>query len=552
MGVLGNLLAGGGYRTAAGEIKLDGGSWYVSGARSADGQQVTQVSAMSISSWFAAHRILSTQFMKAPLKLYKRTKDGGREEVDSALANAVKMHPNDVQNAIYFKQWMFSNAFWGGKAIAVIDVNPETNKVSLVPLHPNCVEIKQDENTGSLYFVYRPKKEKPQVFFEDEVLHFPGIITIDGIRGIDILTYAATQIGIADKQYSHIAHQLKNRGMPIGKFKSPSVLSDEQKANIKAEYMEMIAGPENSGKVMVVSGDADFEPLSMNNAQMELIAMARLSIQDTGRFTGVPPVMMFDNSESTWNNNPEQNRFFLEYGLDPWLVAFEMVCNTQLIAKKDQNKFFFEFDRSAFTAMDLEKTSKALLDGKYGGWINGDEARAKLNMPPMENGLGKIYWRPGNMAPADAPYVPGGANNAVSDPQNSPQNLPKTDKKTEKVAKNEGKPVDREVFEPLVRSAFSRVLTKMENDRAKLNKKEAFSESWVEYRKEKMPLFLEELAPVVSAVIYSYTPYARSIGPSIAFEIFQKAWIDLKKEATGNLDCLIDYFFKITEVKNDE
>ncbi len=556
MGVLGDLLTGG-YKWAAGEIRTpDGKMWKTSAAMSADNQPITKEVALSISAWFAAHRILSTQFMKAPLKLYKRLKSGGREEVDSPLSRALRMKPNFAQNAIMFKQMFFSNAFWGGKAVAVIDVNPINQAFSLIPLHPSRTELKQDEDSGEIYFVYRGKAAKPEVFFSDEVLHFPGIVTIDGVRGIDILTHAATQIGISDKQYKHMAHQLKNRGMPIGKFKSPSVLSDEQKANIKAEYMEMIAGPENSGKIMVVSGDADFEPLSMSNQQMELAAMAKFAIQDTSRFTGVPPAMLFDNSESTWNNNPEQNRFFLEYGLDPWLVAFEMCCNTQLLSDRDQKNYFFEFDRSAFSVMDLEKTSKALLDGKYGGWINGDEARSTLNLPPMENGLGKIYWRPGNMVPADAPYVAGSENQQPQPAgQKRAETAPKEPKNGQKIQKNEGKEAENEVFEPILRLSFHRFLTKFEKDLARLKEKENFEENLASYETEKKSMIRSDLKAVILPFLFTKSndlELANEKASLLSLFLYEYAKDKLRASKTCDAESLLKHFLSLTEQQEGE
>lgn len=546
MGILGDLIAGTGYSE-----RLSGNEKVYPIAQSAvtaDQEVVTKETALKVSSWFAAHRILCTQFMKAPLKLYKRTKDGGREEIDSPLSRTLRLKPNHIQNALAFKQLMLSNAFWGGGGFAHISVNIDGSPV-LTPLNPARVEPRLPVDSDELYYVYTDEKGRKKVYFKDEMLHFPGIITMDGVSGIPLITYAATQIGIVDKQYKHTAFQLKNRGLPVGKFKSKDPLSVEQRQEIRAEYQNLIAGPENNGKVMVVTGDSDFEPIQMTNEQMQFLADKRFSIQDTSRFTGVPPVMLFDNSESTWNNNPEQNRFFLEYGLDPWLVAFEMVCNTQLLSTKDQLKYFFEFDRSAYFQMDLEKTSKALLDGKYGGWINADEARAKFNMPPMPDGLGKVYWRPENMAPADAEYKPDQAA------KNDPKNASEPPQKEQKIAKNEAEKPKKALIEPLLTATFSRVMTKLENEWQKYRKRENSESSWSAYRLEKKSLFVEDLQPVLIAVSQHLEKdtealkiFARNFAEDLVSSAFAQA---VSPSLSGPVDYLLNQVYSKIEVSNE-
>jgi len=477
---------------------------------SADGQYIDQHTALKVSSWYAAHRVLSTQFAKAPLKLYKRTGDSGRVEADTKeLRRLMLVRPNAQQNSYVFKQFSFSNKFFNGNNYAFKDFDaPEP---SLIPLDPARVEPKQ-KLSGELYYKYRYANGETDDFRRDQIFHSIGF-TLDGLVGVSLITYAATQIGLQNKQADFQAHQLDNRATPAGSMEVPGTMSVEAKKKFREDYEALYSGAENAGRLMVLDGGKKYTPLTqMSNVDMEFLADKRFSVQDTSRFTGVPPALLFDNSESTWNNSVEANRMFLEYGLDPWLVSYEMACNTQLLSPREQERFFFEFDRSAFYAMDAEKMSIALLNGRYGGWVNADEARSKFNMSPMPGDLGKTFWRPENMAPADAPYEP---NNPTKNNQKTAENGKKQGKteikaeiSSEKPAPPVVTPKQLESYGDLLTQVFRRMSTKALTHREKLDRKHSAtgdtSEAFSQWLSDNKQMFEDELRPALAVVMAGF------------------------------------------------
>lgn len=101
----------------------------------------------------------------------------------------------------------------------------------------------------------------------------------------------------------------------------------------------------------------------------------------------------------------QQGRAFVQYTLQPWLRKIEQELNRKLYPRN--NGRFLEFSRESLYEGDLVAQAayfRAALGGPGTGdaWMNVDEVRNRLRMPPAEGG--KEIFR-AMRAPA-APAVP--------------------------------------------------------------------------------------------------------------------------------------------------
>lgn len=463
--------------------------------------------ALRVSAWYAADRILSEQFALCPLKLKKRLKNGGSEEaLDHPLYKLMLMKPNGAQNAYKYKQHIFSHRFFNGNMYSYkLESSPGVLR-ALVPLAPWRVQPMQKLN-GEIYYKYTDENQKVHDFRFDQVFHWAGK-TIDGIVGISMISYAASQIGIAIKQDEHSEWMLENRAEPSGIISVQNPMKKEAYDLARQQMKERAEGAKNAGKTLILDNGAKYERISMTPQDMQLLEDKKFGIAVCSRYTGVPKSLLSDNSESNWNNMTEENRHFLEYGLKSHLVSFEMEANTSLLDEKEQGKYFFEFDKSAFKEMDDEKRSIAMLNLRYGGVIKRDEAREEFGYKPLGGAIGEEVWRPENMAPADAPYEPNNPTKANQATAGNPDSKPATEpskpaKKTEKVSKNSLKAAFSGVFQQV----FSKMQTKTYGQYERLSKKSTKEDALVsirEFLKEQTANYSTELRPAVNGVAKAF------------------------------------------------
>lgn len=477
-------------------------------AKTETGVDINMHTAMNISAWFAAHKILSEQFSLCPLKLKKREKGGGSVDFkEDPRYGLLLRKPNNVQNAMMFKQHGFTHRFWNGNTFLYKQRDPNTDQVlKLIPLNPERVQVKQ-KLTGEPYFKYTAPNGEIENLMQRDVLHWIDA-TLDGIVGISKISYAATCIGIAIKQNEHEEWLLENRAEPSGVLSVQGKMETPAYDLARKQIEERAKGGSNAGKTLILDNGATYEQISMSPADMQYMENKRMGIEDCSRFTGVPTSLLSENTHSTWNNLTEQNRHFLEYGLKAHLTSFEMVLNLGLLSEREQDRLYFEFDKSAFREMDEEKRSITVLNQRYAGVLDTDEARSEFGLSPKGGDVGQTLWRPSNMVPADVPYeatVQG--NNSADQGQQPAKSGQKDAKKTEKKPVKASNEVLIEAFSGLFNQIFSRMHTKTTGQLERLAKKssdEALVLSLKDYLKEQGENYTKELTPTVFALAKTF------------------------------------------------
>lgn len=460
---------------------------------------VTSDTAMKLGPWFAAHRIKRDQFAKTSLGVFERSPDGGRKAAKKhPLYRLLRVKPNRWQNAFTFKSLIFSEVFWGGNAYCFIG---RTGKVvdELIPLPASQIQP-YSKASGEIVYVYTLHSGEKEYLREKDVLHWVEN-TRDGLVGDGIVPYAANSITIATGKDEIEANLIENSGVPEGVISVPGSPPQAELDRLKKRIREEFDGPQNKGKTMFLTNGAAYDRIALTPQEWGGDIDSLAEITSASQFTGVPAIMLGDNSKATFNNMTETKEWFLEYGMDPHFVSFEMLGNTKLLTEEEQDEYFLEFDRSEFAKMDPEKTSIWLGNARNSGWMSGNECRSKFNLSPLPPDIGDVYWRPENMAPADAPYVK--AQMVQNGPQNDPkqaENKPKESKKVDKKQKTSAQDASVSIISSFLRQSFSRAGQKAKNDYQRLAKKHSGDDLAAAIRSQlldQVEIYRSELLPSV-------------------------------------------------------
>jgi hypothetical protein len=117
-------------------------------------------------------------------------------------------------------------------------------------------------------------------------------------------------------------------------------------------------------------------------------------VVDVARAFRIPPHKIFHLINVKYENMETLESSYAFDTLIPIAKALEERLKVGLLDEKDQERFFFEFDREAMTITDVEKQSEMMKVMLAAGAMTWDEARARRGLNPLPNGAGKARTIP--------------------------------------------------------------------------------------------------------------------------------------------------------------
>lgn len=368
------------------------------GNATASGVTVTPDKAMRVAAVYACVRIRSGVPANMPLHIKRRIDARTREDAsDHPLWSIFRRRPNRWQTPSQFKRMMTAHLLLRGNAYALI-VRFGRDVKELIPLHPDRVECKQLDSLA-LEYTYARKDGRRIVLPQSEVLHLVGL-TLDGVHGVSVVTYARETIGLSLAQEDHGATVFKNGARVSNVLSHPNKLGPEGLAFLKASLDDYRAGGESEGKALILEEGMDVKPLAMTAEDAQWIESRKFSRSDIAMFFGVPPHMIGDTEKSTsWGTGiASQTQGFVTFCAEDDLTTWEETINRDLIADNDKD-IYARFNRASLVKGDIKMRWEAHVKALQWGVMSPNEVRALEDLNPRE--AGDIYYPPPNTAGGD-------------------------------------------------------------------------------------------------------------------------------------------------------
>lgn len=363
------------------------------GNLTASGMAVTPDRAMRVATVYACVRIISGAVATLPLHVKRRVDERTREDAsDSPLWKVLRRRPNRWQTPSQFRRMLQAHLLLRGNAYAMI-VRSRGMVIGLVPLHPDRVETKQNDDL-SLSYVYTRKDGGKVNLGQSEVFHLVGL-TLDGVHGVSALTYARETVGLSLAMADHGSTIFKNGARVSNVLTHPSKLGKEGLEFLKASLDDYRSGGESEGKALILEEGMTVTPLAMTSEDAQWIESRKFSRTDIAMFFGVPPHMIGDTEKSTsWGTGIEQQSIgFVAYTLEDWLTTWEETIGRDLIADSD-DALYARFNRAALVKGDIKARWEAYVKALQWGVMSPNEVRALEDMNPRADG--DIWYPPPN------------------------------------------------------------------------------------------------------------------------------------------------------------
>ena len=295
-------------------------------------------SAMTLSAVFACIKILTESVATLPLQMFQLKSDGTRVQVkDHDVIRLLYNKPNRYQTRVEFFEQLMLNLVAGNAYIKKDYVGKKL--VSLQVINSGSVDPSiRDDGTP----LYKCRLGSKTVEYTDkEIWHIKLFGT--GFVGMSPIAYGAQSIGIGLAGSDKTSRLMSNGAKPTGALKTDKYLKKEQRDALRSELDLLING--DDGDMAVLEGNMQFEQISLTPEDLELIEIRKLAVEESCRFFGVNPILIFStDSSTTWCSGIEQLvDGFHKFGLRPYLERIEESARIHLLQRHEWDEYEFEF-----------------------------------------------------------------------------------------------------------------------------------------------------------------------------------------------------------------
>ena len=353
-------------------------------------QELRTESVLTYHAVYSCVTLIASDVSKCRPRIVEQDRNGIWAEVETAAFTPVMRKPNKFQNRIkFYEQWIVSKLLHGntyvlkqrdnrGVVTALYVLDPSRVKVLIAPNGDVYYDLDTDNLSGVAEKTIVPASE---------IIHDVMVPLYHPLCGVSPLTAC----GVAAAQGLNIQRSsskfFANGAQPSGILTAPGNIDEEQAKQFKEEWERNYTG-DNAGRIAVLGGGLKYEAMSVNAVDSQLIEQLKWSAETVCSTFHVPAYMIGVGPAPTYNNINALHQQYYSQCLQKLFESIELCLDEGLGLDKriDGKVYGTEFDLDDLLRMDtatlIESESKAV----GAGIKKPDEARKRLNLPPVPGG----------------------------------------------------------------------------------------------------------------------------------------------------------------------
>jgi HK97 family phage portal protein len=338
--------------------------------------------ALSLSAVWACVNLIAGTGATLPLMVYRMRGDRRETATDHPLYRVLHDSPNAEQTAVDFWEGAFASLELKGNAVAEIDRAGDGRVLALTPLAWDDLNVSRREG-GPLEY-----RRKGELIDAGRILHIRGFGGAPE-GGLSTLTHGRRVFGLALAVDRAADATFANGARPSGVLKFKEWLKPEQRQLAESRMTEKFVGSVNAGRPMVLEGGVDWQQLTINPEDAQMLESRAFSIEEVARLFGVPPHMIGHTEKSTsWGTGIEQQTIgFVQYTMRRRLKRIEQALEKYLLTPRDRAEgISIEFNVEGLLRGDSKTRADFHASGLQNGWLTINEVRRRENLPPVEGG----------------------------------------------------------------------------------------------------------------------------------------------------------------------
>jgi HK97 family phage portal protein len=365
----------------------------IGGIQSGAGVVVNRQRASGLSAVAACVRVLSHHTSMLPLILYRKEGEKKLHDTANSLYLLLKIKPNEWQNSVGWRNMMLRHLLLRGNAFNYIVRGMGGRITELIPLDPDRMIVKQDDDLKKT-FEYTRSKGGRVIYQQREILHFMGD-SDDGLIGLNPIQLYRETIGDGIGIRQHGSSYYRNGAQAGSILELPGSSDQESKAALRADFEAMHRGSENAHRVAILDKGITYKPMTVSMHDAQYIESKKLSRTEIAAIFGVPPHMIAALENATFSNIEHQQLQYVIDSLMWWLVMIEKTIECDLLGADPS--YEVKFNVSALLRGDVKSRAESLQIQRRNGVINANEWRKLEDMNPREDEGGEEYIVEQNM-----------------------------------------------------------------------------------------------------------------------------------------------------------
>lgn len=353
----------------------------------------TKEDALSEATYFACMKVLSESIGKLPLKLLQHTdRDGVASARDHPLWYVVHDRPNPYMTSTSFWSTVEFNRNHYGNAYVWIEGAGKNTRLWILP--SNDIEVWYDDarilaDVPDIYYLYSGPS-KMYWFGSEEILHFKGSNTLDGIVGISVQDQLRKTINAGVKSQKLLNDMYDSGFTAKAVLQYTGSLNDE---NVKT----FVKGIENYAKgklkhdgvenIIPIPLGATLTPLNVKLADNQFIEVRQYTALQIASAFGIKPYQIGDYTKSSYASAEAQQLSFLVDTLLYILKQYEEELTFKLLSREDIDQGrYFKFNIDVILRADFATKISTLSTAVNSFLMTPNEARGKLDLEKVPGG----------------------------------------------------------------------------------------------------------------------------------------------------------------------
>lgn len=361
------------------------------------GAVVNPSSSLKVATAYRCTAIITSAVKTLPMDLKRRLDSKQRVDAhDSSLWKVLRKKPNGWQTPSEFKSLMQMCVLLRGNGYALI-VRFMGDVKALIPL---VGQMRVTQNADlSLKYEYTRLDGSTTTFLQSEIFHLRGM-SMDGITGMSVISYARESIGLSIQSEKHAAKLFKNGTSIAGVIEHPKTLDDGPLETLREE-LERFRGAENAYKNLILEEGMKYNKIDISAVDSQFIQNRELTQTEIAMFFGVPPHMLgLTSKTSSWGAGIEQQGIgFVAYTLQDWLTMWEEAVARDLIPDNEP-LMYCKMNSAGLIRGDIKTRYLAYAVGRQWGWLSANDVLEKEDENPINGG--DVYLQAVNMVDAKA------------------------------------------------------------------------------------------------------------------------------------------------------
>jgi len=344
---------------------------------------------LTFSTVYACVTLIASDIAKLHLRYVVRDKNGIWIEEENAAFSPFLRKPNRYQTRQKFTEsWMASKLIHGNTY--VLKERDERKVVVAGYVLDPLLTRPFIADDGSIWYQLTTSRlagieEKSVMVPATEIFHDVNVPLHHPLCGVSPITACGLAALQGIRMNENSVRFFENGSRPGGVLTAPDNIPDDTAKRIKEHWDNNFTGA-NAGKVAVLGDGLKYEAMTISAVDSDLINQLKMSSEQICSAFHVPPFMVGVGPPPSYNNIEALYQMYYSQCLQAHIEGVESVLDDGLGLLKANQDSGTEFNLDDLLRMDTATQYKTYGEGVSRGILAPNEARKKINLPPVKGG----------------------------------------------------------------------------------------------------------------------------------------------------------------------